>query len=207
MAAEVSAWADDLHHAGLLREVRYPTSYPETGRWGSGPAWQATEDVFRADSRALLSQLRQAERPSRRALVAAHTVAIASAFLGSTSEAMRWLIDNIPARAPEPVPRHELTEAVRLADPRQQWQALSAVPGGAAIVNAWRDRDRALTAYRAHLNGPHTQGICLDDVLGSLLHVHFVRAVAVDFPEEAICLYLARAAAQGWRARTTGRNP
>ncbi|MDQ8706951.1 lantibiotic dehydratase [Streptomyces sp. LHD-70] len=207
VAAEVSAWADDLHRAGLLRELRYPTSYPETGRWGSGPAWQAAENVFRADSRALLTQLRQPVRPSRRALVAAHTVAIASAFLGSTSTGMRWLIDNIPARAPEPVPRHELTEAVRLADPRQQWQALTAVPGGTAIVHAWRERDRALVAYREHLHGPHTQGIDLDDVLGPLLHVHFVRAVAVDFPEEAICLYLARAAAQAWTARTTGRNP
>ncbi|MEU4028080.1 lantibiotic dehydratase [Streptomyces anulatus] len=207
VAAEVSAWTDGLHRAGLLREVRYPTSYPETGRWGSGPAWQAAEDVFRADSRALLDQLRQLVRPSRRALVAAHTVAIASAFLGSTSAAMQWLIDNISARAPEPVPRHELTEAVRLADPRDQWQALAAVPGGAAIVHAWRDRDGALSVYREYLHGPHTQGIDLDDVLSSLLHVHFVRSVAVNFPEEAICLHLARAAAQAWTARTTGRKP
>ncbi|MEU5839620.1 lantibiotic dehydratase [Streptomyces diacarni] len=207
VAAKVSAWADDLHRAGLLREVRYPTSYPETGRWGSGPAWQAAEDVFRTDSRALLAQLRLPKRPPRRALVTAHTVAIASAFLGSASAAMQWLIANIPARAPEPLPRHELTEAVRLADPRDQWQALTAVPGGTAIVQAWRDRDRALSVYRERLLGPHAQGIGLDDVLRSLLHVHFVRAVAVDFPEEAICLYLARAAAQAWTARTTGRKP
>lgn len=207
VAAEVSAWADDLHRAGLLRDVRYPTSYPETGRWGSGPAWNAAEEVFRADSRALLTQLRQPTRPSRRALVAAHTVAIASAFLGSTSAGMQWLIDHIPPRAPESVPRHELAEAVRLADPREQWQALTAAPGGAAIVHGWRDRDRALSVYREYLNGPHTLGINLDDVLGSLLHVHFVRAVAIDFPEEAICLYLARAAAQAWTARTTGRKP
>ncbi|MEV0846945.1 lantibiotic dehydratase [Streptomyces sp. NPDC049954] len=206
VAGEVSAWADALHRKGLLREVRYPTSYPETGRWGSGPAWEAAEDVFRADSRALLAQLRQPVRPSRRALVVAHTLAIATAFLGGTAEAMRWLIAHVPARAPEPVPRHELTEANQLADPRHQWQALITERGGPAIVRAWQDRDRALSAYRAHLPGPHTHGIDPDDVLGSLLHVHFVRAVAIDFPEEAVCLYLARTAAQAWTAREGGKR-
>ncbi|WP_431954175.1 lantibiotic dehydratase [Actinacidiphila sp. bgisy167] len=205
VAAEVSAWTNELHAAGLLREVRYPTSYPETGRWGSGQAWQAAEEVFRTDSRALLTQLRQRDRPERRALVAAHTVAIASAFLGSTAAGMRWLIDHIPATAPQPVPRPQFTEAVRLADPRHDWSALRSLPGGPQTVAAWADRDTALAAYRSHLPGPDTHGINADDVLNSLLHVHFVRHVAVDFPEEALCLYLARAAALTWTARTTGR--
>lgn len=203
VARTVSAWADELHTIGLLREVRYPTSYPETGRWGSGAAWAAAEDVFRADSRALLPQLCQPVRPHRRALVAAHSVAITSAFLGSTAAGMRWLIDHVPPTAPEPVPRPVFAEAVRLADPSHNWAALRAAPGGAAAVEAWADRDAALSVYRGHLPGPHTQGIDADDVLGSLLHVHFVRAVAVDFPEESICLYLARAAALAWTARTT----
>ncbi|CAM5741027.1 Lantibiotic dehydratase OS=Streptomyces microflavus OX=1919 GN=Smic_64470 PE=4 SV=1 [Streptomyces microflavus] len=63
----------------------------------------------------------------------------------------------------------------------------------------------ALAAYRLHLPGPDTQGIAVDDVLTSLLHVHFVRHVAVNFPEEEVCLYLARAAALAWTARTTRR--
>ncbi|WP_280672002.1 MULTISPECIES: lantibiotic dehydratase [unclassified Kitasatospora] len=205
IARAVSAWTDELHHTGLLREVRYPTSYPETGRWGSGLAWGAAEAVFRTDSSALLAQLRQPVRPHHRALVAAHTVAIACAFLGSTEAGMRWLIDHVPAAATEPVPRHQFAEAVRLADPSEGWAALRAVPGGGAIVEAWTERDRAVSDYRRHLPGPDTQGIDADDVLGSLLHVHFVRAVAVNFPEEAICLHLARAAALAWTARASRR--
>ena len=204
VAATVSSWADELHHAGLLREVRYPVSYPEWGRWGAGAAWDAVEDVFRADSRALLAQLRRPAGPDRRALVAAHSVAIAAAFLGSADAGADWIIENVPPAAPARVPRAQFAEAVRLADPRGDWAALRAVPGGGAIVEAWAERDAALAAYRAHLPGPDTHGIAVDDVLGSLLHVHFVRAVAVDFPEEAVCLYLARAAALAWKARTTG---
>ncbi|MGS2588551.1 lantibiotic dehydratase [Streptomyces hebeiensis] len=204
-ARTVSAWADELRSIGLLADLRYPTSYREMGRWGSGTAWEAAEEVFRADSRAILSQLMQPQRPSQRTLVAAHTVAIASTFLGSTAAGMRWLIDHIPPTVPKPVPRPQFIDAVRLADPSDDWSALRRVPGGDAIVSGWADRDTALAAYRPHLPGPDTQGIAVDDVLTSLLHVHFVRHVAVNFPEEEVCLYLARAAALAWTARTRGR--
>jgi thiopeptide-type bacteriocin biosynthesis protein len=204
-ARTVSTWADELRNIGLLADLRYPTSYREMGRWGSGTAWEAVEEVFRADSRAVLAQFARPQRPGQRTRVAAHTVAITSAFLGTTEAGMKWLIDHIPPTVPLPVPRPQFTEAVRLADPSDDWSALRSVPGGDAIVSGWTDRDTALAAYRPHLPGPETQGIAVDDVLTSLLHVHFVRHVAVNFPEEEVCLYLARAAALAWTARTRGR--
>ncbi|MCT2594493.1 lantibiotic dehydratase [Streptomyces sp. N2-109] len=200
-ARTVSTWADELRAVGLLSDLRFPTSYREMGRWGSGAAWDAAEEVFRADSRAVLAQLSQPQRPHQRALVAAHTVAIATTFLGSTEKGMRWLIEHIPPTAPAPVPRPQFTETVWLADPSNDWAALRSVSGGQAIVEAWADRDAALAAYLPHLPGPDTEGVALDDVLSSLLHVHFVRHVAVDFPEEEICLYLTRAAALAWTSR------
>jgi thiopeptide-type bacteriocin biosynthesis protein len=200
-ARTVAAWANELRAAGLLSDLRFPTSYREMGRWGSSSAWEAAEEVFRADSRAVVTQLAQRQRPPQRALMAAHSIAIATAFLGSTEVAMRWLTDHIPAAAPAPVPRPQFTDTVRLADPSNDWAALRDVTGGQAIVEAWAGRDAALAAYRPHLPGPDTQGIRLDDVLSSLLHVHFVRHVAVDFPEEEICLYLTRAAALAWMSR------
>ncbi|MFD4123675.1 lantibiotic dehydratase [Streptomyces globisporus] len=202
----VSAWADELRTAGLLADVRYPTSYRETGRWGSGPAWDAAEAVFRADSLATVAQLAQPVRPAQRTLVAAHFFAIASALLGSPDAGARWLIDHIEPTAPNPVPRSQFTDAVRLADPRGDWAALRSAPGGAAIVDAWAERTAALAAYGPHLSGPHADGIAVDGVLTSLLHVHFVRHVAVDFSEEEVCLYLARAAALAFAARA-GRRP
>ncbi|MYS23586.1 lantibiotic dehydratase [Streptomyces sp. SID4948] len=200
-ARTVGTWANELRATGLLSDLRFPTSYREMGRWGSGQAWDAAEEVFRADSGAVVTQLAQRQRPPQRALVAAHTIAIATAFLGSTEAAMRWLITHIASTAPAPVPRRQFSEAVRLADPSNDWAALRDVPGGQAIVEAWADRDTALAAYRPHLPGPDTQGIRVDDVLSSLLHVHFVRHVAVDFPEEEVCLYLTRAAALAWMSR------
>ncbi|MCZ4098292.1 lantibiotic dehydratase [Streptomyces sp. H39-C1] len=200
-ARTIGIWADELRTAGMLSDVRFPTSYREMGRWGSGAAWDAAEEVFRADSRAVVAQLSQSQRPQQRALVAAQTIAIATTFLGSTEEGMRWLIEHISSTAPAAVPRPQFAEAVRLADPSGDWAALRDVPGGHPIVEAWSDRTTALAAYRPGIPGPDTQGIRLNDVLSSLLHVHFVRHVAVDFAEEEICLYLTRAAALAWMSR------
>ncbi|MFB7618017.1 lantibiotic dehydratase [Kitasatospora sp. NPDC056181] len=194
-AAAASNWTAELHRAGLLSEVVYPTSYAETGRWGEGPAWAAAEQVFRSDSATVLAQLPQPAVPGRQALLAAHAVAIAVGFTGSVTAGLRWLVTNVPAEPPAAIPRLVFREAVRLADPADQWAALCAKPGGAAIVDTWSERHRALDAYRLHFPGPDTQGVEPDDVLGSLLHCSYVRAHRIDFDDEAQVLYLARAAA------------
>lgn len=194
-AGVISTWTAELHQAGLLSEVVYPTSYTETGRWGEGPAWAAAEQVFRADSAAVLTQLIQPALPGRQGLLAAHAVAIAAGFTGSATAGLRWLVDNIPAQAPAAIPRPLFAEAVRLADPADGWAALREEAGGAEIVQAWAGRDVALDAYRRHFPGPDTRGVDADDVLGSLLHCSYVRAHRIDFDDEARVLYLARAAA------------
>ncbi|WUS42091.1 lantibiotic dehydratase [Kitasatospora sp. NBC_01250] len=194
-ATVVSTWASELHQAGLLAEVAYPTSYTETGRWGDGPAWETAEQVFRADSAAVLAHLSQPVRPGRHALLAAHTVAIAVGFTGSTTAGLRWLIENVPARAPSSVARPVFSEAVRLSDPAADWAALRGEAGGAAIVEAWAERHQALGDYRRRFPSLDTQGVDPDDVLASLLHCSYVRAHRIDFGVEAEVLYLARAAA------------
>ncbi|MFE7190395.1 lantibiotic dehydratase [Kitasatospora sp. NPDC057541] len=195
-ATAISTWTAELHQAGLLSEVVYPTSYTETGRWGEGPAWSAAEAVFRADSAAVLAQLSQPVLPGdRQAVLAAHAVAIAAGFTGSSEAGLRWLVDNVPAQAPTGVPRPVFQRAVRLADPARGWAALRAEPAGSAVVDAWAARHQALDSYRRHFPSPHTRGVRVDDVLGSLLHCSYVRAHRIDFDDEARILYLARAAA------------
>jgi lantibiotic biosynthesis protein len=203
-AQAISTWTAELTEAGLLSEVSYPTSYPETGRWGAGAAWDAAEAVFRADSAAILTQLSQPSRPEQHALAAAGTVAIAIAFTGSVTSGMQWLVRHVPAVAPERIPRSVFTEAARIADPGGCWAALRGSPGGEEIAASWPARDQALAAYRASLEGPERAGISTDGVLDSLIHVSFVRSRGIDFAGEAVVMYLARSAALGWTARTSG---
>lgn len=200
-AQRVSAWAGRLRKAGLLREVQFATSYPETGRWGAGGLMAAAEEVFGADSRALLVQFAQPNRPHPQALAAANFTAIAGGFTGTAEAGMHWLIEHSRVKASPALDRTVLAESVRLADPADDWAALRAAPGGHAIAEAWAPRHRALTHYRTLLH--EADGISPDAVLNSLLHAHHIRAIGIDKDHERTCLRLARAAALAWRARTS----
>jgi thiopeptide-type bacteriocin biosynthesis protein len=200
----LSTWADGLRHQGLLRDMQFAATYPETGRWGEGVAWDAAEEVFAADSRALAVQFAIPDRPKSQALTAAHFVSIACDFTGSTPAGMTWLIEHAHTESPKSVGRPLLKEAVRLADPADGWAALTAAPGGSAIADAWTPRREALARYRTHLTG--ADGIDPDVVLDSLLHAHHLRAVGIDPDDERTCRRLARAAALSWRARTTRKH-
>lgn len=202
-AARVGSWARQLRCLGLLRDLQFATYHPETGRWGDGPLLAAAEGVFGADSRALMAQLTEPSEGRLQVLTAAHFVAIAIAFNGSTELGMSWLIEHAAAKTLKPISRDVLDEAVRMADPTDDWARLRALPGGSAIVDAWRPRDRALAAYRALLEGK--EGVAPDAVLTSLLHAHHMRALGIDPGHELTCLRLTRAAAQAWVARRAGR--
>jgi thiopeptide-type bacteriocin biosynthesis protein len=199
-AHRVSTWAAGLRRLGLLRDVQFTAYYPENGRWGNGPVMAAAEDVFAADSRALLAQFAQPARPHPQAVCATQFVAMAAGFTGTIDGGMRWLAEYATPDAPSPpARRHILTDAVRLADPGDDWAELRAAPGGQAIIRAWEPRRRALAAYRARLTG--TDGSGPDAALVCLLHAHHLRAVGIDPDDERTCLRLARAAALAWTAR------
>ncbi|MEN8654354.1 lantibiotic dehydratase [Streptomyces sp. 21So2-11] len=204
-AQRVSAWAAGLRRAGLLTDMQFATSYPETGRWGTGPLMSLAEEVFAADSRALAVQFAQSPRPHRQALAAANFVALAVAFTGSTTAGMDWLITHGQITQPRPLDRTVLAEAVRLADPTDDWAGLRAAPGGAAIAAAWSERDEALARYRQMLNA---SGVIEPNlVLDSLLHAHHIRAVGIDKDDERMCVRLAHAAAMAWTHRGDHHGP
>ncbi|MEU5683600.1 thiopeptide-type bacteriocin biosynthesis protein [Streptomyces venezuelae] len=204
-AHRVSVWAAGLRRAGLLSDMRFATSYPETGRWGAGPLMSLAEDVFAADSRALAVQFVQNKRPHPQALTAANFIALAVAFTGSIADGMGWMISHGRITDPRPVDRAVRDEAVRLADPARDWAALRAAPGGAAIVAAWGERDEALARYRERLNA--SDGMDPDLVLDSLLHAHHIRAVGIDKDDERMCVRLAHAGARAWAHRGDDHGP
>ncbi|MGW4076079.1 lantibiotic dehydratase [Streptomyces asiaticus] len=203
-AQRISTWASDLRRQGLLSDMQFASSYPESGRWGSGLAMDAAENVFAADSVALAAQFAAPKRPHAQALAAANFVSIACDFTGSTAAGMAWLLDQPRGDASRPLDRTLLKAAVRLADPADGWAALKAAPGGSDIANAWSARGQALSRYREEL--ARVEEAPVDTVLDSLLHAHHIRAVGIDRDGEDTCRRLARAAALSWRARGSGER-
>ncbi|MGQ4388582.1 lantibiotic dehydratase [Streptomyces sp. SAS_270] len=194
----ISDWTAHLRRAGLVNDMQFATTYPETGRWGAGPLMSLAEDVFAADSRALAVQFAQPSRPHPRVLATVNFVSLATAFTGSADEAMEWLSRYGKIPDPRPLDRQVLFDAVHLADPTDGWAALRARAGGETITAAWAQRDEAIARYRSRLResdlDPHL-------VLDSLLHAHHIRATGIDKVDERMCVRLARAAALAWTAR------
>lgn len=196
----VGAWAAGLRRLGLASQIKIDSYYPETGRYGTGAAMVAAEAVFAADSAAAIAQMTYTVTgvPHPHAVAAASFVDLATTFSGSVRDGMQWLIANVRTDRSAPVPKVVRDEAVRLADPRDDWAALRELPGGEALARTWSARRTALAAYHTCLidGGQPTP----DSVLPSLLHMHHVRTFGIDRDAERGCHRLARAAALSWRA-------
>ncbi|UUU32274.1 lantibiotic dehydratase [Streptomyces sp. CA-210063] len=202
VAQQVAAWAGELRTEGLLQRVQWDTDEPETGRYGTGPALTAAEQVFAADSAAALAQMALPIPDSLRpAVTASSFVDIADAFLGSPADGRAWLTTNLLKNDGEATTRDVLSAAVHLSAPGPDHAALQALPHGEHLATTWALRRTALTAYRQALEA---HGADPATVLPSLLHMHHNRAAGIAPDSEAICRRLARAAALSWTAREEG---
>ncbi|MGW3848682.1 lantibiotic dehydratase [Streptomyces fagopyri] len=187
----VAGWAAGLRREGLSSRLVFDTYTPEIGRYGSGAALRCAEAVFTADSAYALAALQSpgADGVDGRALAAVGMVDIACGLLGP-DEGMQWL-----ANRPAP-PAHvgrgvsdQAIEFVRRPTPHARgW--------GEELAQAWHRRAVALALYREGL----AEGMDLDSVLESLLHMHHNRLRGVDREDEGICRRLARQSAVAWAA-------
>lgn len=205
-ARRVGDWAGRLRGLGLTSTLQLDTYQPETGRFGPDDAMTAAETVFAADSAVAIAQREHRSLVNGAdplALTAASLVDIAVSLLGDTAAGMRWLTNHIttePAPAPD---RRVHTQATRLGDPTDDWAAIHALPASTGLIRTSQARRTGLATYRDALT---TAGIAPETVLGSLLHLHCLRANGINPDTERACHRLARAAALSWTARTRGNR-
>ncbi|WP_434593620.1 lantibiotic dehydratase [Streptomyces sp. A5-4] len=199
-AGRMAAWAAGLRQHGLAGKITFDAYRPETGRYGTGPAMEAAEELFAADSAAVVAQLRclSASREIHpQALTAASLVDLAGAVSGGRAAGMRWLTGHPDLAAGAPGQDRDVRrQTLRLAD-----SGLLGLAGGAAVAAAWAARATAASRYTARLT-PETTRVTPESVLGSLLHMHHVRAHGIDPQAEAMAHKLARSVALAHAART-----
>ena|GEM_PF-515347 len=200
-AVRVGAWAERLRDEHLIGDLVLDTYHPETARYGDGAALAAAEGLFAADSAAVVAQL--AANADNRALYPAAVTAVSlvdltCAFRGGTQAGMQWLLDHQRASG-APTQRPVLRQAIALArvycgrcDPDATIPSLPA-----AVLSAWRARREAAERYAVQL-ATSPRHLSSDEVLGSLLHLHHVRAYGIDAVAERAGNRLARAVALAW---------
>ncbi|MFF2662951.1 lantibiotic dehydratase [Kitasatospora sp. NPDC058032] len=193
----IGGWAAQLRDLRLLAQLVLTGYQPPVGRYGHGPALEAAQAVFTADSAAALTQIRTARKTDTpaQALAAASMADIATAL--APADGLRLLCEVLPRRT-GPLDAELREAAEHLASPGGPSPAIRDLPGGDLIAEAWRHRPAALAAYRAHLDQQVRDPA---PVLRSLLHEHHLRAVTADRTRERITERLARACALAGTAR------
>ncbi|MGW7351335.1 lantibiotic dehydratase, partial [Streptomyces sp. NPDC054784] len=204
-AGHLAAWAGELRQAGLAGEIAFDTYRPESDRYGTGDAMDAAERLFAADSAVVLAQLlflTNHRDISPQAVTAVSMVDLAAAVMGDRNAGLSWLLDH-PEFAESAGAQDRQTRGQTLHLARSG--ALEALPGGNDLASAWATRTQAASEYATCLTLSRTPPTPAT-VLGSLLHLHHVRAHPLGGVSETTTYKLARAIALADTARRTDRQ-
>lgn len=169
---------------GLISHTLIDPYQPEVGRYGAGPALDAAERVFAADSAMSCALLRHrlAIGLAAPALSAVSMVCLVAGFLGDTTRAMVWLSDQ-PALTGPALDRDVLQPVLALTAPGTQWELPNCPPEVTDARTAWA---RALGIYAEHVTAT---------VIDPLLHMHHNRLAGFDQANERTARRIARHAA------------
>ncbi|MCQ4203495.1 lantibiotic dehydratase [Streptomyces coelicoflavus] len=187
----LSDWTKRLTEERLASQLVLDGYRPETGRYGTGAAMEAAEDVFVADSLVARCALTDVPALERETVCALNMVDMAEGFLG-TDEGRAWTA-RTPARAPGRAPGRTPTPVTVRPDVTRQTvdrmksdPLLNATP---RLARAIAQRRAALGAYRSQ-----TDASRLAPALESLLHMHHNRLIGPDRNSEAASRHAARQA-------------
>ncbi|MYR41090.1 lantibiotic dehydratase [Streptomyces sp. SID5910] len=184
----LSDWTKRLTEDRLASGLVLDGYRPETGRYGTGAAMDAAEEVFVADSLVARYALTDVPALEREAVCALNMVDMAEGFLG-THEGRSWTAQ-APARG---IGRPDVTS--QTVDQVRAAPLLNSTP---RLARAIAQRRAALGAYRSQTDAGR-----LEQALESLLHMHHNRLIGPDRDSEAVSRHAARQACRSLVLRRT----
>ncbi|MFF7504128.1 lantibiotic dehydratase [Streptomyces lavendulae] len=191
-AERLGDWADELHRLGLVPRLDLATHRHQSGRYGHGPARDAAERVFAADTAAAVAQIAYAARTRipAEALTAASLVDLAAAYAPTPGDGWAWMTAHLPRGSGSVgTGLHRQTQV--LAEPGAAWLQ---EPDVQDLADAWTARAEVLADYRRALEAVQREPMA---VFRSLLHLHHVRSLGGGPVSEATTHRLARTVALG----------
>ncbi|MGP3775408.1 lantibiotic dehydratase [Streptomyces sp. SDT5-1] len=177
----LDAWTAHLTDVRLASRLVFDAYRPERGRYGTGTAMEAAEDVFVADSLVARHALADLPTLDARVLCSLGMLDIAQGLLG-THQGLEWLLST-------PTSGSGQVDTTRRTLAHSRGNLL--IDTSPRLAAAHSQRRAALGSYRTHLTKPQ-----LPAVLESLLHMHHNRLMGPDRESEAASRHAARQAAR-----------
>ncbi|MFF2650444.1 lantibiotic dehydratase [Streptomyces sp. NPDC058045] len=189
----IAAWAEQLRSDALASRLVFDGYRPEIGRYGTGAALAAAEEVFVADSDTARYALADLTGLDRKVLCALGMVDLARGLLGD-EEGTRWMATTLARGTGVPEVTRQTLQHAGGGGLQQQAGWTSRLHG------AHKARRQALVRYAAHIGDGR-----LEAVLESLLHMHHNRLMGPDREAEAACRHAARQVCRSVRERRVGQ--
>ncbi|GAA0633675.1 lantibiotic dehydratase [Kutzneria viridogrisea] len=169
---ELRDWAVGAVERGAIRKFVLDSYEPEVQRYGGPGAMRAAEELFHADSLAVLEQLRLRDRGALPIPVEVLAAMNHADLLGSVGGAdwMRWVVDAFPVELQNSFRTHR-DVALRFVDPSLRWDELRQLDGGPALLDTWQRRAEAAAKWRALAGATDAS---------SILHMHANRLLGAD---------------------------
>ncbi|WP_441248174.1 lantibiotic dehydratase [Kitasatospora sp. McL0602] len=197
-------WAEAAHRSRLIRGMTLDTYVPEEARYGGAKALRLAEELFAADSRCTVAQLRLSSLTALpREVLAAMNLASILRSWGKDGGDGDWeerALQSLPARAVRRLSReeHDLLPAI-CAPERLLPDAGS--PQGRELLTSWHAREAAAAAYGRHVLRSENTRPGTGRELASTLHMHANRLIGVDRGAEDRSSFLLRSAIHSARKR------
>ncbi|MFJ5221080.1 lantibiotic dehydratase [Streptomyces sp. NPDC088354] len=206
----LGTWAAKLRAQALASHLVLDVYDPEIERYGGRDALVLAERVFQKDSESVIEQLRL-----RTTLTDIDSVLLAALNFTDIMHHLEtggqqvannsaWLLNKSLTEEDRGVFRKYRRDAMRLADPENDWIALRGISGGEEIMKSWPGRAAALVQYRDKLESAGTQGLespPISVVKSALLHMHHNRLIGIDSVVENYSVAVASGVAQAARNR------
>ncbi|MGN7175832.1 hypothetical protein BK139_07365 [Paenibacillus sp. FSL R5-0490] len=192
-------WANTMKKEGLLNRMVIDTYDPEIERYGGSDLISSAETFFSKDSEAVARYLglRRFERIdiSEELFGALSVIDILEGFSLSFREQLNWLNDSVNYKEYKEEFKQMKSELLRYGNTDDNWANLQKDEKGQTLYSLMNIRKEALSIYADKVNVANRQGLIanhIDDLIGSVIHMHINRLIGVDRTRETKIITLAR---------------
>jgi thiopeptide-type bacteriocin biosynthesis protein len=197
-------WAARARDRRTIRRLALDTYEPEINRYGGPGLSTAAEELFCADSAAVIGQLQQHTGELRRLpvqLLAAMNFVDLLRSLGDW-DWTDWVAREIPRGPLDGVDR----KLRSFVDPEGSWDRLTDMPGGRELMSCWARRAEAAAGFGRRLFAARDTIGEAGPILRSVLHMHANRLMGVHKTNEFQALAIVRDQVHSFRTRTGGAS-
>ncbi|MDC7783999.1 lantibiotic dehydratase [Priestia megaterium] len=192
-------WATKLQKEGIISHIEFGTYDPEVERYGGPDLISTAEELFSIDSE-MVAQFLSLKRfnnygVSEEIFGVVSVVNILSSFFPEFKDQLDWLNRSVDYKKFKEEYKEFKDIYSLYTNNEDDWRALRSDESGSIIYNLLEIRKDTLNKYATKVHEFNKLGTLynsLDDIIGSIIHLHLNRLIGLDREKEEMIITIAR---------------